>query len=119
MSIDTVIEHVTRAINDETVRVELVHGTEAPPVSLLSGIGWEVLRSTIERTYPGTVVTPYVQNGATDSRHFTRISRGVYRFTPFEVSKDERDALHAKNERLHVSTFLSGIEFYKALVAAL
>ncbi|MBX3098043.1 MAG: M20/M25/M40 family metallo-hydrolase [Salinibacterium sp.] len=119
MSMARVLKHLTRSINDEKVRIELVHGTEAPPVSLLSGIGWEVLRATVESTYPGTVVTPYVQNGATDSRHFTRISRGVYRFTPFEVSKDERDALHAKNERLHVATFLRGIEFYAALIAAL
>jgi len=119
MSVDDVLKHVERAIADDEVHVELVHGTPAPPVSLLSGIGWEVLRSTIEATYPGTIVTPYVQNGATDSRHFTRISRGVYRFTPFEMSKDERDTLHAKNERMHVATFLRGVEFYKALVAAL
>ena len=69
--------------------------------------------------YPGTIVTPYVQNGATDSRHFTRISRAVYRFSPFEMSKEERDTLHAKNERMHVATFLRGVEFYKSLVAAL
>ena len=119
MSIEQVIAHVTRAIGDDQVHVELVHGTPAPPTSLLSGIGWEVLRSTVEATYPGTIVTPYVQNGATDSRHFTRISRGVYRFTPFEMSKEERDTLHAKNERMHTATFLRGIEFYKALVAAL
>jgi carboxypeptidase PM20D1 len=119
MTIDQVVAHVKRAIADDQVRIEVVHGEVAPPVSLLSGIGWEVLRSTIEATYPGTIVTPYVQNGATDSRHFTRISRGVYRFTPFQVSKDERDALHAKNERLHVATFLRAVEFYRALVAAL
>ena len=119
MTIDQVVAHVRRAIADDQVRIEVVHGEVAPPVSLLSGIGWEVLRSTIEATYPGTIVTPYVQNGATDSRHFTRISRGVYRFTPFQVSKDERDALHAKNERLHVATFLRAVEFYRALVAAL
>jgi len=119
MTVDDVIAHVEKAINDPAVRVELVHGQIAPPASLLSGIGWEVLRSTIQATYPGTVVTPYVQNGATDSRHFARISRAVYRFTPFEMSKEERDTLHAKNERMHVATYLRGIEFYSALVAAL
>lgn len=118
-TLDDVVAHVRRAIGDDQVHVELVHGSPAPPVSLLSGIGWEVVRSTIEATYPGTVVTPYVQNGATDSRHFTRISRGVYRFSPFEMSKDERDTLHAKNERMHVATYLRGIQFYKSLVAAL
>lgn len=118
-SLDEVVRHVERAINDKQVRVELMHGTPAPPPSLLSGIGWEVLRSTVETTYPGTIVTPYVQNGATDSRHFTRISKAVYRFSPFEMSKEERDTLHAKNERMHVATFLRGVEFYRALVAAL
>jgi carboxypeptidase PM20D1 len=118
-TVEQAVTHVTRAIADDQVRVELIHGEVAPPASLLSGIGWEVLRSTIEATYPGTIVTPYVQNGATDSRHFARISRGVYRFTPFEMSKDERDTLHAKNERMHVATFLRGVEFYRALVAAL
>lgn len=118
-TVDDVIAHVTKAIADDGVRVQLVEGSEAPPVSLMSGIGWELLCSTIENSYPGTIVTPYIQNGATDSRHFTRISRGVYRFTPFEMSKDERDTLHAKDERMHVQTFLRAIEFYRALIAAL
>jgi carboxypeptidase PM20D1 len=119
MSIEKVLAHVAKAIRDDAVRIELVSGSEAAPVSQLTGLPWETLRSTIEKCYPGTVVTPYVQNGATDSRHFTRISRGVYRFTPFEVSREERDALHARNERLHVSTYLDGIRFYRALIAAL
>ena len=79
----------------------------------------QLVRSTIEKVYPGTIVTPYVQNGATDSRHFTGISRGVYRFTPFELTTEQRETLHAKNERMHVATYLRGIEFYKSLIASL
>ena len=119
MTVDQVVRHVTKAIGDDAVRVEVVHAGEAAPVSPITGLPWEVLSATIEKTYPGTIVTPYVQNGATDSRHFTGISRGVYRFSPFEMSKDERDTLHAKNERMHVATYLRGIEFYRALIAAL
>ncbi|MDQ1561004.1 MAG: carboxypeptidase, partial [Actinomycetota bacterium] len=72
-----------------------------------------------EAVYPGTVVTPYIQLGASDSRHFTRICDAVYRFTPFEISLEERGTLHAVNERIHVATWLRGIEFYEKLVAAL
>ena len=64
------------------------------------------------------MVTPYVQNGATDSRQFSDISQHIYRFTPFEMSKAERDTLHAVDERMHVATFLRGIEFYATLVAS-
>jgi carboxypeptidase PM20D1 len=118
-TVESVVKHVTRAIDDDAVRVEVVQAGEAAPASPLTGLAWELLRSTIEKTYPGTIVTPYVQNGATDSRHFTRISRGVYRFSAFELSREERDTLHARNERMHVETFLRAIEFYRALVAAL
>jgi carboxypeptidase PM20D1 len=119
MTVEQVVQAVEKAIGDELVRVEVVSGDAAPPVSPLTGLAWELLRSTIEKSYPGTVVAPYIQNGATDSRHFTRISSGVYRFTPFEMSQEERDTLHARNERMHVATFRRGIEFYRALVAAL
>ena len=76
------------------------------------------MTQTITRT-PGTIVTPYVMLGASDSRHFTRISDHVYRFSPFEMSKDERGTLHAMNERIRVSTFLRGIEFYRSLIRGL
>jgi carboxypeptidase PM20D1 len=118
-TVDDVVRHVTKAIADDTVRVDVVTAGEPSPVSLVSGISWELVRSTIEKVYPGTIVTPYVQNGATDSRHFTGISRGVYRFTPFELTAEQREALHAKNERMHVATYLRGIEFYKSLIASL
>jgi carboxypeptidase PM20D1 len=64
-------------------------------------------------------VTPYIQLGASDSRHFTRISNHVYRFSPFEMSKDERGTLHARNERIRIATWLRGIRFYERLIDSL
>ena len=118
-SVAATVAHLTRAIGDETVRVEAVDPAEPVPVSPLGGIAWELVAGTIEKTFPGAIVTPYLQTGATDSRHFTRISRGVYRFSPFEMSREERDTLHAKNERMRVDSWLAGIQFYRALTAAL
>jgi carboxypeptidase PM20D1 len=118
-TVETAVAHVRKAIDDDGVRVEIAHAGEPSPISPLTGLPWELLRSTIVKTYPGTVVAPYIQNGATDSRHFTRITRGVYRFVPFEMSREERDTLHAKNERIRVSTYLRGIDFYRALLASL
>ncbi|MGV8850961.1 MAG: M20/M25/M40 family metallo-hydrolase [Rhodoglobus sp.] len=118
-SLEATVKHVTRAINDSRVRLTVDSPGEPSPVSPTSGLAWELLRSTIEKSFPGTIVTPYVQNGATDSRHFTRISRGVYRFTPFAMAREVRDTLHARNERMLVSSYLNGIDFYRALIASL
>jgi len=118
-SLDATVKHVTRAIGDSRVRIAVESPGEPSPVSPTTGFAWELLRSTIEKSFPGTIVTPYVQNGATDSRHFTRISRGVYRFTPFAMARDVRDTLHARNERMLVRSYLGGIDFYRALIASL
>lgn len=115
-SVDATVDHLRRAVRDDAVALEVIYPGEPSPVSPTSGPGWDLLRSTIATTYPGTVLTPYVQNGATDSRHFTRIASGVYRFTPFELPREHRDTLHAVNERLSVATWLRGIGFYSALI---
>jgi carboxypeptidase PM20D1 len=118
-SVAEATEHVRRAVNDPLVTISMLHPNEPSPVSPTNGPAWHLVKSTIEETFPGTIVTPYVMMAASDSRHYTRISDFVYRFSPFEMSKDERGTLHAIDERMHVATFLRGIEFYTRLVGRL
>ncbi len=118
-SVADAVAHVRRAVNDPRVKLEAQHPSEPSPVSPTTGRAWQLLKASVEEIYPGTIVTPYVMLGASDSRHFTRISHNVYRFSPFEMSKEERGTLHAMNERIRVSTFLRGIEFYRRLIRGL
>ena len=118
-SVAEAVEHVRRAVRDRRVTIAVPQASEPSPVSPTAGAAWELLRSTIVETYPGTIVTPYVMLAASDSRHFARISDHVYRFSPFRMSAAERGTLHAMNERMHVATFLRGVEFYTRLVRSL
>jgi len=118
-SVEAAIEHLCSAIDDPRVRIETLQAAEPAPVSPTSGFGWDVIRATLAEVRPDAVLTPYTQNGATDSRHFTRIADAVYRFTPFDLTDAERAALHAVGERIRVDAYLRGVEFYRALVARL
>lgn len=118
-SVERALRHVRRAIKDDAVQIELVSAGEPAPVSPTTGQAWRTVTATISTAFPEAVITPYVQTGATDSRFFTSISSAVYRFTPFVLTRSERDALHAKNERISVRAFLEGIEFYRALMLRL
>ena len=115
-SVADAASHVRRAIHDDGVTIEVLEATEPSPVSPTTGAAWELLSEIITAIYPGTVVAPYIQLGASDSRRFTAICDHVYRFSPFRMSADERATLHARNERIHVGTWLSGIDFYEALI---
>ncbi|WP_431247053.1 M20/M25/M40 family metallo-hydrolase [Leifsonia xyli] len=117
-SVAETLDHLRRAIHDDAVRVEAVDASEPSPVSPSEGPEWERLAAAISAVHPRAIVTPYIMLGASDSRHFTGICDAVYRFTPFELSAEERGALHARDERIHVATWLRGIEVYTRLLRA-
>jgi carboxypeptidase PM20D1 len=118
-SVAQTIEHVRKAVRDPKVQLDALHPNEPSLVSPATGEAWQLISSAITATFPTAIIAPYVMLGATDSRHFARISQYIYRFSPFEMSTSERASLHAINERIPVATFLRGIEFYRALVARL
>jgi carboxypeptidase PM20D1 len=112
-------ERARRVIADPEVEIEVRHGSDPSPVSPWRGEAWRRLATTVRDTLGEDVVTtPYLQLGASDSRWFTAISDHVYRFTPFHLTRSERDALHAHDERIRVDVWLRGIGFYRELIAA-
>ncbi|WP_127475928.1 M20/M25/M40 family metallo-hydrolase [Microbacterium sulfonylureivorans] len=108
-----------RVIADPAVELEVRHGSDPSPVSPWQGDAWRRLATAVGESLGDDVVTtPYLQLGASDSRWFTAISDHVYRFTPFHLTRAERDALHSHNERIRVDVWLRGIGFYRALLSA-
>ncbi len=77
-----VVEHLRRAVDDDSIRIDVLEAGEASPVSPMDE-PFELLEACIGEVFPDAVATPYVMMAATDSRHFTAISEHVYRFAPF------------------------------------
>ena len=112
------IAHLRKVIDDDGVQITVVERGEASPVSAL-GPPFDLVASLVAELFPDAVTTPYVQTGATDSRHFTRICDHVYRFVPFEMNAAQRQAIHSYDEHLGVDAFLAGIEWYRLLLERL
>ena len=119
-----VVEHVRSVIGDQHVAVEVVEANEPSPVSPYSTPGrddeaFDLLTSTIEAVFPDAVPAPYVMMAATDSRFFTAICDRVYRFAPFRMTKAQRAAIHAADERLGTDAYLDGVRWYRRLIERL
>lgn len=110
------LARIRRVVRDPAVSVEVVSASEPSPVSPSQGAQWEALNGALATSHPGAVLLPYVQLSASDSRHFTGISDHVYRFTPFEMSADERATIHGPDERIRVGALQDGVVFYEALM---
>lgn len=115
-SVAQAVAEVRRAIADEAVTVEVLEPSEPSPVSPAHGPAWDDLAAALEEVVPGLLVSPYVMMQASDARFLTAVSEHVYRFTPFRLSTAERSCLHAKDERIRVSSYLEGVRVYAALL---
>ncbi len=119
MTGDTVasaVDHVRRSIGDESIALEIVDANEPSPLSPSDGPAFDLLTRTTEAVFPDSVVTPYVMMAATDSRFFTALSPQVYRFTPFRMTKAQRESIHSYDEHIGVADYLAGVDWYRRLL---
>lgn len=112
-------EHVRRAVADDSITITALEAGEPSPVSPVDDPAFELLAHTIAAEFPDAVPTPYVMMAATDSRFFTAICPRVYRFTPFRMTKAQRESIHSYDEHVGVDDWLAGVEWYARLLREL
>ena len=116
-SIQEVIDHVKKIIDDERISVkESGFNTEPSKVSSTEAFGFKTVHKTIAEIYPQTIVSPYLVVGATDARHFNEISENIYRFLPIRINKSNIKSFHGLNERISVVEFENAVRFYFQLI---
>ena len=116
-SIEEVIAHVKKSINDP--RIKITKGdfySEASKVSSVESFGYKTIERTIAETMPKTLIGPYLVVGATDSRHYKDITEAVYQFSPNKINSGNVKSFHGLNERISVHEFNNGIRFYVQLI---
>lgn len=117
-SISGVIEHARRTIDDPRVHIRTMGPilSEPSPISDTNSPSFEALQRTIHEVFPGALVAPGQVVGATDSRHFSELSRNIYRFTPMWMGPEDLGRIHGTNERLSVENYEQIVRFYIQLI---
>lgn len=115
-NMDSVKERLKRIVRDDNIKINIVTGMNPSKCSDIDCEEWMKLKRVIKSLWPDVVVSPYLMLGCSDSRHYCRISDKVYRFSPMELSKEQRNMIHGHNERIPVATLIKTVEFYVNLI---
>ncbi len=126
-SIDSALKHLTdqamtvskkalEGTDPLKLSVSVVKGHNASPSSSTASDAYRKLAGTVESVFRGTIVTPYIMLGASDSRHFCAISDNVLRFSPIQLSKEELRSIHGIDEKIAVEKVGKVVEFYTTLI---
>ena len=114
-SVDKVLAKIQKAVGKKA-KVTAEYSFEPSPVSDYKCREFDILKNTINTVYPDVGISPMIMTGGTDSKHFAKISRNVYRFAGFRFTSENLAGMHGNNESLDVKAYLDGIDFYIELI---
>jgi acetylornithine deacetylase/succinyl-diaminopimelate desuccinylase-like protein len=115
------LEGLRRTIADDRVEIAWRFNEPSdPPASPLRPEIFSAVQRVKERLWPGVVVMPGMETGATDARFLRAAGIPTYGVSGAFIEQGDLRA-HGKDERIRVRDFYDGVEFYdrfmKALVA--
>jgi carboxypeptidase PM20D1 len=120
-SVESVLAHVRRSVDDERVSVGLadeVAGDEPSPVSPDDDPAFRGIARAVSTAVPDAVSAPFLVVGGTDARHYTRLGPAVYRLLPFRVGEEALRLAHGTDERISLENLGRGVRFYRAWLRA-
>lgn len=115
-NVDKIVAHIKKTIKDKDIIVTPYDETPGYPECSFNTNGYEIIKETVIETYPNTLVTPFLNVGGSDGKHWCRICDCVIRFSPFKITNEERAGIHGNNEKIKVETLEKCLEFYERLL---
>lgn len=116
-SIEEVIDHVRKTIDDGRVEITVLgRANEAPPPSATDSTGYHALGKTILQSFGEVIVAPSMMLGGSDAHHYSTVAQDIYRFSPLRLSPEDIDRIHGTDERIGPEDYLRGIRFYAQLI---
>ena len=117
-SIEYVINHVKKAIDDPRVHVSPSdhEWNEASSVSDVNSKSFMVLQRTISQMFPDSIVAPFLMVAGTDTKHYADISDNIFRFLPMRLTSEDLKRIHGKNERISLKNYEEIIKFYMQMI---
>jgi carboxypeptidase PM20D1 len=117
-SVGGVLAHVRRAVRGLPVEVRALEETvsDPSPVTSVDSAPFRLLARTIREAVPGAIVAPWLVVGATDSRHYARLTPNVLRFGAFTIGTDDLHRVHGTDERVSVGAYATAVRVYIRLL---
>ena len=77
---------------------------------------FNIIHKTINEIFGDVIVAPGMILATTDSRHYQKIAKNIYRFMPIQMTSDDLSMVHGSNEKISIDSFITMIHFYYQLI---
>ncbi|AWP10335.1 putative carboxypeptidase PM20D1 isoform 5 [Scophthalmus maximus] len=115
-SLQEVLDQIHSTVGDQRVKIELISGFEAPPVSSSDekSFGFQIIKKTVLDVFPTVTVAPGICIANTDSQHFKDLTKDIYRFLPVWLTPGDTQRIHGINERISKKNYEESRQTFRA-----
>jgi len=108
-----ILKQLKNTIDDDRVIISTIGYVHEPSKTTnINSPGYKKVVKVIRSNMGGTITTPFLMLGATDSRHFKNISETILKFSPMV----DPIGFHGINEKVSVDSYKRCIGFYYQLM---
>ncbi|EDV20466.1 uncharacterized protein TRIADDRAFT_31955 [Trichoplax adhaerens] len=114
-SVADVLKIDKKIIQDDRVKVKILSAYEPSPISPTDSDGYRILHQSIYQIFE-VPVAPALFIASSDSKHFVKLSKNIYRFAPSFLNSAELKGIHGNNEKIKIKNYEQTINFYYHLM---
>lgn len=110
------LELLKKLADKHGLDMEVVMTSDHTTPAKIDGDAYRLVCDTINKTFPGLPVSPYVVTGGTDAKCYQKICDSCLRFAPVVYGPEQMKGMHGINENIEESALPAAVEFYKNLI---
>ena len=115
-TVDSVVEHVKKVVDDERIEIRVRGGRPASAVSDHRAIGFKVVESSVKEVRPDAFMIPGLMIAGSDSKHYAKISENSYRFNPMIVGAQDLPKIHGTDENISIDNLVLATQVYTRII---
>lgn len=119
-TIEKVVATVKRIIADERVQITVPSrgAWEATRACSVDTLAFQGVVDALHYVFGDVPAAPFLTLGATDARHYEKVSESALRFSPILVEPGDMARVHGINERIRVTALDKMVAFFAFLIQA-
>ena len=113
---DASIEAVTKLAKKYDIEVSIIKDGGASGLTDFESQQFKFMEQAVSHVFPDFKPVPYIMNGASDSRYFSRVCDHCVRFVPVYIDKQQYASVHAIDENINLDQLPKAVDFYKYFI---
>ncbi len=110
------VEEITKLAKKYDIETVIIEDGMESGITDFNGEQFKFIEKAVNAVFPEFKPVPYIMNGASDSRYFTRVCDNCLRFVPFNIDNQQYASVHGIDENVNIDCLPQAVDFYKYVI---